>query len=84
MVLSKVLGLKRGFPDHKIAPRPEKWSELANKHPKLSQEMSRSILQAEDLTDVISAVNHSVPNKVIRAHIRISRSQSGSPTTLAR
>ena len=52
-----MLGLKREFlNNHKVAPQPQKRSELAKKMSKIFPKMSRSALSG-DLTDVTSATD---------------------------
>ena len=36
MTLSKPISAQEGGPHHKMAPRPQKWPELAKKHLKLT------------------------------------------------
>ena len=44
MIISNVLGLKKRFPYHKVAPRPQKLLELAKEHAKHNQKALPSAL----------------------------------------
>ena len=69
----------------KVAPRPQKRPELAEKMSKIASKRSRSAL-LRDPAGVTLATNHSCFNqmalsKVIRAQEGIPTSQSDSPAT---
>ena len=58
MILTEVLGLKKGFRDHKLAPRPQKWPEMAAELPKAPQKITFSL--AGDLAAITWAIGQSV------------------------
>ena len=69
MNIIKILGLKRGFPHNKMAPRPQKWPELTKKRPKSPQKYHVLFWHAVDPPDATLVNNPS--NFIERSQLKL-------------